>query len=198
MTDKESEPDYIFKILMLGDAAVGKTSLSKHYIENAFTPDIRLTVGIQFFIKQEILVEGKRVKLQIWDFGGEDRFRIMVPTLCLGSHGCLFMYDTTRPSTLNSHHSWTYIVKERCGKDVPIMLVGNKIDLNDKRAISTEHGIEVAKRSGFTGFAETSAKTGMNIDSTFETISRLMIERMRRLEQEDESSDAKPPIIIGE
>ncbi len=193
-----TEPDYIFKILMLGDAAVGKTSLSKHYIENVFTPDIRLTVGIQFFIKQEIMIEGKSVKLQIWDFGGEDRFRIMVPTLCLGSHGCIFMYDVTRPSTLNSHHSWTYIVKERCGRDVPIMLVGNKIDLVDKRSISTEHGIEVAKRSGFTGFAETSAKTGINIDSTFETIARLMVARMRKLEQEDKNPDTKPPIIIGE
>jgi len=193
-----TDPDYIFKILMLGDAAVGKTSLSKHYIERAFTPDIRLTVGIQFFIKQEIVIEGKRVKLQIWDFGGEDRFRIMVPTLCLGSHGCIFMYDVTRPSTLNSHHSWTYIIKERCGKDVPIMLIGNKCDLVNKRAISMEHGIEVAKRSGFTGFAETSAKDGTNIDSTFETISRLMVERMRRLEAEDKNKKGKSPIIIGD
>ncbi|MBN2157214.1 MAG: GTP-binding protein [Candidatus Lokiarchaeota archaeon] len=191
------DPDYIFKILMLGDGSVGKTSLSKHYIERAFTPDIRLTVGIQFFIKQEIKVEDKRVKLQIWDFGGEDRFRIMVPTLCLGSHGCIFMYDVTRPSTLNSHHSWTYIVKERCGKDVPIMLVGNKIDLVEKRAISTEHGIEVAKRSGFTGFSETSAKDGTNVDSTFETIARLMVQRMHRLEKEDQSKDKKSTVIVG-
>lgn len=199
MTDKkDSDPDYIFKILMLGDAAVGKTSLSQYYIENAFTPDIRLTVGIQFFIKQEIIVEGKKVKLQIWDFGGEDRFRIMVPTLCLGSHGCIFMYDVTRPSTLNSHHSWTYIVKERCGPDVPIMLVGNKVDLMEKRSISTEHGIEVAKRSGFTGFSETSAKTGMNIDSTFQTIAQLMVKRMRKLEEQDRTSDSKSPIIIGD
>ena len=78
------------------------------------------------------------------------------------------------------------------------MLVGNKIDLVDKRAISTEHGIEVAKRSGFTGFAETSAKTGINIESTFQTIARLMVKRMRKLEEEDKSSDTKPPIIIGE
>ncbi|TFG21290.1 MAG: GTP-binding protein [Promethearchaeota archaeon] len=198
MTKKESGPDYIFKILMLGDAAVGKTSLSKYYIENVFTPDIRLTVGIQFFIKQEIIVDDKKVKLQIWDFGGEDRFRIMVPTLCLGSHGCIFMYDTTRPSTLNSHHSWTYIVKERCGRDVPIMLVGNKSDLKDKRAISTEHGIEVAKRSGFTGFSETSAKTGMNIESTFQAIAKLMVKRMKQLEEQDKSTNTKPPIIIGD
>ena len=198
MTVKETEPDYIFKILMLGDAAVGKTSLSKYYIDNVFTPDIRLTVGIQFFIKQEIIVDGKRIKLQIWDFGGEDRFRIMVPTLCLGSHGCIFMYDTTRPSTLNSHHSWTYIVKERCGRDVPIMLVGNKIDLVDKRAISTEHGIEVARRSGFTGFSETSAKTGVNIESTFQTIAKLMVKRMKKLEEQDKSTNTKPPIIIGD
>ena len=108
------------------------------------------------------------------------------------------MYDTTRPSTLNSHHSWTYIVKERCGRDVPIMLVGNKIDLVNKRAISTEHGIEVAKRSGFTGFSETSAKTGVNIESTFQTIAKLMVKRMKKLEEQDKSTNTKPPIIIGE
>ena len=90
MTVKESEPDYIFKILMLGDAAVGKTSLSKYYIDNVFTPDIRLTVGIQFFIKQEIIVDGKKVKLQIWDFGGEDRFRIMVLNSMFGKSWLYF------------------------------------------------------------------------------------------------------------
>ena len=116
---------------------------------------IRLTVGIQFFIKQEIIVDGKKVKLQIWDFGGEIRVPILRYQLYVWeSHGCIFMYETTRLHFPNHITPAMYIVKERCGRDVPIMLVGNKIDLVNKRAISTEHGIEVAKRSGFTGFSE--------------------------------------------
>ena len=166
---------------MLGDGSVGKTSLSERYITGVFNPDLRLTVGVEFFIKT-IDMHGKRVKLQIWDLGGEDRFRFLLPTYCLGSSGAIFMYDITRISSLASNQAWTSIVKERNG-NIPIILVGNKVDLESYRAISREHGIEVAKQNGMAGFVEVSAKNGINIEEAFNTLTDLMVKRMLKQEE---------------
>lgn len=170
--------DYTFKILMLGDASVGKTTLSEHYITGVFNSDLRLTVGVEFFIKT-VEIYGKKIKLQIWDMGGEDRFRFLLPTYCLGSSGAIFLYDITRPKSLDSNQDWISIVKEKNG-NIPILLVGNKIDL--KREILREHGIEVAKINGMAGFVETSAKEGTNIEEVFNTLTNLMLKKMMDLE----------------
>ena len=167
--------DFTFKMLLLGNASVGKTSLAEHYITGLFNSDIRLTVGVEFFIKT-VEIYGKRIKLQIWDLGGESRFRFLLPTYCLGTSGAIFLYDVTRADSLNSNQEWTQIVKEKNG-NIPIILVGNKIDLKE-RIISREHGIEVAKTNGMAGFVETSAKLGVNVEEAFETLTDLMYKRI--------------------
>lgn len=176
--------DYTFKILMIGDASVGKTTLSEHYITGVFNPDVRLTVGVEFFIKT-VKIYGKHVKLQLWDLGGEDRFRFLLPTYCLGCSGAIFMYDVTSRSSLQSNQAWTTIVKEKNG-NIPILLVGNKVDL-DSRVIPRDHGIQVARQNGMAGFVETSAKEGINVNEAFNTLTDLMVKRM--LEQEKNESD---------
>lgn len=168
--------DYTFKILMLGDASVGKTTLSERYITGVFNPDLKVTVGVEFFIKN-LNVFGKRVKLQIWDMGGEDRFRFLLPTYCLGSSGAIFLYDITRPSTLESNHAWISILREKNG-NIPVILVGNKVDLEGDRAISRELGIQVAKQNSMKGFVEASAKEGINVEESFKTLAELMVKRM--------------------
>lgn len=173
--------DYTFKILMLGDASVGKTTLSEHYITGVFNSDLRLTVGVEFFIKT-VEIYGKKIKLQIWDMGGEDRFRFLLPTYCLGSSGAIFLYDITRPKSLDSNQDWISIVKEKNG-NIPVLLVGNKIDLN--REIPREHGIQVAKANGMAGFVETSAKEGTNIEEVFNTLTNLMVKKMLDLESKN-------------
>ncbi|MCP4764629.1 MAG: GTP-binding protein [archaeon] len=173
--------DYTFKILMLGDASVGKTSLSERYITGVFNPDLRLTVGVEFFIKT-VNIHGKRIKLQIWDMGGEDRFRFLLPTYCLGSSGAIFMYDNTRPSTLQHIEDWTSIFKEKNGNDIPILLVGNKIDLEEHREIPREEGIKIAKQNKMAGFVESSAKEGINVEKTFQTLTNLMVKNMLKME----------------
>ncbi|MHA1820045.1 MAG: Rab family GTPase [Promethearchaeota archaeon] len=168
--------DYTFKVLMLGDASVGKTTFSERYITGVFNPNLKLTVGVDFFIKN-LYIDGKKIKLQIWDMGGEDRFRFLLPTYCLGSSGAIFMYDITRGSSLESNQAWCDIVREKNG-NIPIILVGNKIDLEGKRSISREHAIEVAKLNHMSSFAECSAKTGVNVEEVFDTLTRQMLKRV--------------------
>ncbi len=168
-------PDCTFKILMLGSSSTGKTSLSERYITGLFNPNIKLTVGVEFYVKT-VVYEGKQVKLQIWDLGGESRFRFLLPTYCLGSSGALFLFDLTRPNTLLSLDSWIKIVREKNG-DLPIILVGNKADLVEARKISKEIGIQTAQDNKLIEYIDVSAKLGDNVEELFQTITKVMFER---------------------
>ena len=136
--------DFTFKILLLGDASVGKTSFTKRYCYNIFNPSERLTIGVDFHVKTIDLNE-KKIKLQIWDVGGEERFRFLLPTYCLGANAAFLLYDITRPSTLDNISEWITIVKQK-GGPIPIMLVGAKIDLNSQRQVPREYGIQISEK----------------------------------------------------
>ncbi len=169
--------DFTFKILMLGSESTGKTSLSERYITGVFNPDIRLTVGVEFYVKtvEVNTKEGKKiVKLQIWDLGGEKRFRFLLPTYCLGSSGVFFLYDITRPETLEALESWTQIIKEK-NNDIPIYLVGNKIDLESERKIPEEYGAQTANMNNLIGHIEVSAKRGDNVEKVFQELTDIML-----------------------
>lgn len=172
--------DYTFKILMLGSASTGKTSLSDRFISGVFDPNIKLTVGVEFYVKTVEVInkqgENKRVKLQIWDLGGESRFRFLLPTYCLGSSGAFFLFDLTRPDTLLALDSWISIVKERNGK-IPILLVGNKVDLEEYRKIPKEHGLQTTKQNDLIEYIEVSALTGENVEEVFTKITNYMMDR---------------------
>ncbi|MFW9952219.1 MAG: Rab family GTPase, partial [Candidatus Thorarchaeota archaeon] len=154
-------------MLLLGDASVGKTSFTKRYCYNIFNPSERLTIGVDFHVKT-IDLNGKKIKLQIWDVGGEERFRFLLPTYCLGANAAFLLYDITRPQTLDNIAEWTNIVRQK-GGPIPIMLVGSKLDLGeDQRQITREYGIQVAEKNELDSFAEISSKTGQNVNKTFE------------------------------
>ncbi len=168
--------DYTFKVLMLGEASVGKTSLTKRYVQGIFNPDEKLTIGVDFYIKTVDVLD-KKVKLQIWDLGGEQRFRFLLPTYCLGANATIFMYDITRLNTLENIHSWLSIVYQRSGL-IPIMLVGSKLDLEKKeRSVPREYGIQVAEENNLSGWIEISSKNNVNVDNVFETLCKYMLER---------------------
>ncbi|MHA1805822.1 MAG: Rab family GTPase [Promethearchaeota archaeon] len=168
--------DYTFKILLLGNATVGKTCFTKRYCYNIFNPSERLTIGVDFHVKT-IELKGRKIKLQIWDIGGEARFRFLLPTYCLGANAAFLLYDITRTSTLENVHEWISIVRQKAGP-IPIMLIGAKIDLSPKeREISREYGIQIAEKNDIAAFAEISSKNNINIDESFNTLTRLTLER---------------------
>ncbi len=166
--------DYTFKILLLGDASVGKTSFTKRYCYNIFNPSERLTIGVDFHVKT-IELNKKTIKLQIWDVGGEERFRFLLPTYCLGANAAFLLYDTTRPATLDNIPEWTSIVRQKGGK-IPMMLCGSKIDLEKtQREVPRELGIQIAEKNDLSSFVEVSAKDNINVDKAFQVSSELTL-----------------------
>lgn len=164
--------------MLLGDASVGKTSFTKRYCYNIFNPSERLTIGVDFHVKLVELQE-KKIKLQIWDVGGEERFRFLLPTYCLGANAAFLLYDITRPQTLDNISEWIDIVRQK-GGNIPIMLIGSKIDLGEEqREISREYGIQIAEKHKMASFGEISSKTGQNVTKTFEVLTELTLEKTK-------------------
>jgi small GTP-binding protein len=167
--------DYTFKIMMLGDPTVPKTPLTIRYISGFFLEDLKLTVGVDFYSKTTNF-KGKKVKLQLWDFGGEERFRFLLSQYCKGCNAAMFLYDITKPLTLNPLPDWTQVVREHAG-NIPIMLIGLNADLEEYRAISREEGIRAAKHYNLSSFAEVSAKTGQNVEKAFEALTEAIFSK---------------------
>lgn len=171
--------DFTFKILLLGDASVGKTSFTKRYCYNIFNPSERLTIGVDFHVKT-IELNGRRIKLQLWDVGGEERFRFLLPTYCLGANAAFLLYDITRPSTLDNISEWLTIVRQK-GGPIPIMLVGSKLDLEKaQRQVQRDYGIQIAEKNDMASFVEISAKENANVDDAFKVLTELTLDRMSK------------------
>jgi len=143
-----------------------------------------MTIGVDFEVKS-LESNGKKVKLQIWDFGGEERFRFLLPTYVRGANGALFMYDVTNYSSLAHIDDWLLVVRKEVKTEhdtFPIIVVGGKADLLDDREVTGDEGINIAKSRGVDGFIESSSKTGENVEETFKALTRLMVKKSNILE----------------
>ena len=168
--------DATYKIVIFGDAGCGKTTLTQRYLTSLFKSDTTMTIGVDFEVKS-LEIDEKKVKLQIWDFGGEERFRFLLPTYVKGANGGLFMYDITNYSSLAHIDDWLTIIKKETGSLFPIVVAGGKGDLADQREVSAEEGINISKSRDVDAFIECSSKTGENVEETFETLTKLMLQR---------------------
>ena len=167
--------DYTFKIVLLGEAAVGKTSFTKRYCYNIFLANEKLTVGVDFHVKT-VNVREKKIKLQIWDIGGEERFRFLLPTYVLGANAAFLLYDITRPQTLDNIPEWINIVRRKAGS-IPIMLIGAKLDLADsQRRVPREYGIQISEKFNLAAFSEISSKENINVNKSFEVLTEITLE----------------------
>jgi len=167
--------DYTFKIMMLGDASVGKTSLTMRYISGYFMEDLKLTIGVDFYSKTTSFKD-KKVKLQIWDFGGEERFRFLLSQYSKGANGAFFLFDITNQTSLDHLPDWTQVIREHAG-EIPIMLIGSKVDLHEFRAVLREDGILAAKKYSLASFVELSSKTGENVEKAFNVMTEILFEK---------------------
>ncbi len=170
----------MFKIIIFGDGGVGKTTLITRYLTGIFKSDELITIGVDFHVKK-IEIEGKRVSLQIWDFAGEERFRFLLPSYVIGASGGIFLYDITRYSSFKNFDSWLEIFKKGYrgeNHQIPVLMVGSKLDLEYKRAVSREEAYEIAKKNNLYGYIECSAKDGQSVEDIFLEMGRLMIREM--------------------
>ena len=171
--------DATFKIIIFGDAGCGKTTLTQRFLTNLFVSDQTMTIGVDFEVKS-LSVDEQKVKLQIWDFGGEERFRFLLPTYVRGARGGLFLYDITNYSSIAHIDDWLSVIrKEIRAEDIfPIIVVGSKVDLVENREVSSADGIKIARSRNVNGFIETSSKTGENVEKSFEALTRLMLDKV--------------------
>jgi len=165
--------DHTFKILLVGPPGVGKRNLTQRYCYNVFDPQDKLTIGVDFHVKT-VEIQGKRIKLQIWDVAGEERFRFLLPTYTLGANAAMIIFDITKFKTIDQMNNWIQTIREKAG-DIPIMLIGNKLDLEDSRELKREKGIEIAKEFNLSCYSEISTKTGQNVEKIFEALTEFVM-----------------------
>jgi len=171
--------DYKFKLPIIGDGGVGKTTLTHRYLHGIFEEKYALTIGMEFYIKK-LEVDGKLTSLHIWDFAGEDKFRFLLPGVINGANGTLFMFDITRYKTFNNLKNWLAVFNEtnrNYGQEVETLLIGSKLDLEQARTVSIDEAREFAKVHNFSEYVECSSKTGENVESIFEKIAQLMLKK---------------------
>ena len=170
----EDEYDFIFKILLLGDSNVGKSSLISRYVDGLWSDVFVPTIGVDFKVKT-LEIGNKNIKMQIWDTAGQERFRNIISSYFRGSHGILLIYDITNKNSFNNLQDWLEVIENNANKNVLKILIGNKNDLEEDRQIKTEEGQSFANRNNMQ-FIETSAKTNTNVTDAFEALAKIMME----------------------
>ena len=158
--------ELLFKIIIVGESCVGKTNIISRYLNDEFKYDVMNTLGVELGTKY-LKIKEKKAKLQIWDTAGQERFHSIISSYFKGAHGCFIVYDITSETSFNKVDNWFEESKRNADKDVSIIIVGNKCDLEEDRVITKEMGEEKAKNFNCP-FFETSAKSKVNINEIFQ------------------------------
>ena len=170
----DEDYDFIFKVLLLGNSDVGKSSILLRYVDSVWNETFVPTIGVDFKVKT-VEIGDKKVKMQIWDTAGQERFRNVISTYFRGGNGLLLIYDITNKDSFKNLESWLIEIEKNASENILKILIGNKSDLEEDREISKEEGQAFANRNGMQ-FMETSAKMNTNVDEAFQALGKLMIE----------------------
>ena len=170
----------LFKVVLMGDGSVGKTSLRRVYMGEGFKANYMITIGADFAVKKMSLAGGHDVSIQIWDLAGQEHFKSVRSTFYRGAQGALAVYSTVERTSFDNLLSWVDECWKNAGKKIPIVLIANKIDLREQfkdnpvmqqTIVTTEEGKDladkIASQGVHTSFLETSAKTGHNVEASF-------------------------------
>ena len=166
---------FILKILTAGEGGVGKTTLLHRFVEGQFSADTKMTIGVEFFLK-EIELDGKQCTLQLWDFGGQERFRFLLESYVLGAKGALLMFDLTRPMTLENLQQWVTICRKG-DENLPILFIGTKIDLVNDIMVDDDYALSFQEKFKLFDFMKISSKSGENVLEAFELLTKKILER---------------------
>jgi small GTP-binding protein len=171
------EYDLMFKILLLGDSGVGKSSLLLRYTKHEFNVDMRSTIGVEFALKY-LKIDNFQLKVQIWDTAGMERYRSITSAYYKGAKGVIIVYDICREKSFENVDKWIEDFKSKADEDAVILLIGNKNDLDDKREVNKEEAELKAQKNKF-AYMETSAKDNNNVDKAFETLFKEIVKNYK-------------------
>ena len=167
---------YLFKYIIIGDSAVGKSNLLLQYCHNKFNDDYQAPIGVEFGAKN-LTVNNKIYRVQIWDTAGQENFRSITRAYYKNSVCAMVVYDITNKDTFNNVQTWIEDCKNQSPKTIFMVLVGNKNDLEDKRQVKYEEGMELANKNGMM-FFETSAKSGFNVEEIFNSSAKAIAQKI--------------------
>lgn len=171
--------DYIFKIILIGDSGVGKTSLMTRFTDKEYYESMSSTIGVDFKIKT-ITIEKSRVKLQIWDTAGQERFRAVVSNYYRGANGIFVVLDLLNRSSFTHLTEWfAELGKKSALESAEIMLLGNKIDRKEERMVSKEEIEKFLTENNIPkcNYIEVSAKDDINVEDGFIDLTKKLITR---------------------
>ena len=169
--------NYLFKYIIIGDSSVGKSNLLMKFAHNKFTKDYQATIGVEFGSKN-IEINNKVYRIQVWDTAGQENFRSLTRAYYKNCVCAIIVYDVTNKQSFENIQNWLEDVHNQSPKTVLIALIGNKIDLDDKRVISFDEGKELALKNGII-FMETSAKTGEGVNEVFNYTAQEIDKKMK-------------------
>jgi Ras-related protein Rab-1A len=198
-TDNANQANQItthqFKVIMLGDVAVGKTSLVTRFVDNEFKSTYHCTVGVEFKVKTMRIDPFTHVDLKIWDTCGEEKYRTITRQYYRDSDGVVLVFDLTNKNSFDKLSGWLHDIKEYGPKDTCVILVGNKSDVRERKLFLFEEGKKFAMQYKMP-YIEVSAKNGTNVISMFENITKKMIENAALKRDKEEDNDGNK-ITLG-
>ncbi|KAL0911177.1 hypothetical protein M5K25_019298 [Dendrobium thyrsiflorum] len=193
--EEEHSQDYLFKIVLVGDSAVGKSNLLARFARDEFYSNSKSTIGVEFQT-QKIVIDGKEIKAQIWDTAGQERFRAVTSAYYRGAVGALIVYDISRRQTFENVGRWLNELNTHSDMNVVTILVGNKSDLKDSREVSMEEGKALAEEEGLF-FMETSALDSSNVATAFQTVVKEIYDILSRKVFQSQENKKQENLLLG-
>ncbi|MBD3253612.1 MAG: GTP-binding protein [Candidatus Lokiarchaeota archaeon] len=167
-----------YKIVLAGSKNVGKSSLIARFCDNIFNEKTKATMGVAFKRKKVKVKEGVDIELSIWDFAGEEKYRILFPSYLHGASAALICFDITRRDTFNDINSWVDLINQNTHENVIKILIPTKIDLEEEKQIDEKEAFEIAKEYKFARKPIfTSSKTGENVETAFLSVANEIMVR---------------------
>ena len=175
------EVSYIFKLIVIGPSAVGKTSIINRFVHNSFSLKYQFTMGVDFLVKRVNLESGKIAKLTIWDIGGQERFDFLRRSFYMGTNGALLIFDLSREHTFIEIDKWLKDMWKEVAEDIPFILLGNKSDLIPQigEIIDRNEILNYGKLQKAI-YLDTSAKTGEKVETAFAQLTNQMIKNLNK------------------
>ena len=164
-------------VLLLGQPSTGIEELTRYYLYGD-SKDYKSTIGVQF-LRRNVIVQDKYVELTIWDVAVDETFQFFFPSRFRNKNGAIIMYDVTHSNTLNHLSEWVQLIREKNG-NIPIMLIGNNIDLVEACEVPKEEGEKIAEKYNLSAFFEISTKTGENVEEAFEDLAKIIINHSQK------------------
>uniref|UniRef100_A0A3Q2CRA6 Calcium release activated channel regulator 2Ab n=1 Tax=Cyprinodon variegatus TaxID=28743 RepID=A0A3Q2CRA6_CYPVA len=183
-------PDRLFKVVLVGNSCVGKTSLLRSFCEGRFQPSTTATVGIDYSVKT-LTMDNMQIAMQLWDTAGQERYRSMTKQFFRKADGVVLMYDVTEQETFKAVKPWLLNVQEVAGEGIPILLLGNKMDMAREREVPFKDAEQLALDNNVI-FYEVSAYTGKNVIESLTYLARILMEQEDTVRETTVSLSAQP------